>query len=92
MGERETESYGKDDEQGCGFVEQCDEGLHNEYRTKESCHDNHRLEKAAAAVLARKLGVEVECELIVYGQLHQHPEGEAAGEEEAGQGTIGTEP
>ena len=85
MGECEGESYAEDDEQGSGFIEQCDEGLYNEYRAKEPCHDNHRLEKAAAAVLARQLGVEVERELIVYGQLHQHPEGESASEKETGQ-------
>ena len=86
MGECEGKSDDEDGEHGSSLIEEGDEWSYDNHGSKEAGHDNHRLEEGAATILSRNLGVEVDGELVVYGKLHQHPEGESTGEEEAGEG------
>ena len=84
MCEREAKTDSKDDEHGGGLTEEGYEGAYDDDWAEEACHDNHRLEEGAATVLTCHLGVEVKSELVVYSELHNYPEGEATGKEEAG--------
>ena len=87
MSQCKSETDDKNDKHSGGLTEESNERAYHDDGAKETSHDDHRLEEGAAAVLARHLGIEVDGEFIVYGKLHQHPEGKSTGKEEAGKGT-----